>query len=218
MHRIVREIDALPQTIAADEKAFRDSKGLFASIAEETAAAEKAKRAEEGELAASASHLQERETKLYAIKTQREYQAAVKEIADAKKQNRDREDRILALMEQLEALQKKSAQLEPELADKEKRYQEQLAQITAAQEKSKAELTAIEGERLPLVDQIAAEIMQRYTFIKQRYADPLAKVEGKVCSACSMHLPPQLRNEMIRFIDIKACPSCRRLLYLEEAP
>ncbi|NIQ93637.1 MAG: hypothetical protein GWN87_05090, partial [Desulfuromonadales bacterium] len=37
------------------------------------------------------------------------------------------------------------------------------------------------------------------------------------CLGCNMHLPPQLYNSLFRVDEIRACPQCNRLIYVEDA-
>ena len=89
----------------------------------ELAEVEHNKRIDESELEASVESLKNRENKLYAIKTNKEYQAAIKEITEAKRVNREREDRILQAMEKIEQLNQKITQLNSEIADKDSEFE-----------------------------------------------------------------------------------------------
>ncbi len=44
----------------------------------------------------------------------------------------------------------------------------------------------------------------------------LVKVKKGVCNGCYMNLPPQFFNELLSDRDIKTCPNCARLIYLDE--
>ena len=175
------------------------------------------KRTDESELAASVEHLREREAKLYAIKTNKEYQAAIKEVSEGKRMNREREDRILAAMERIEALSKEITQLESECAEKE-------GALTAGREAVQAEEEAIlariktESARRPeLLRRIEKDVLRKYDTVRSRHAQAMAGVTQGICQGCSTRVPPQLYNEMLRRESFKVCPSCQRLLYVVAA-
>ncbi|MBI4126336.1 MAG: hypothetical protein HY465_02460 [Deltaproteobacteria bacterium] len=215
LHEIQLELDSLPQSIAHIEAAHRTAKEALAAHHHETIELEKAKRLEELEVQTSTEKMAERENKLYAIKTTKEYQAALKEVADGKKANREREDRILQMMERLEELQKKTTQLQTEAADKESEYNVRLAEL----QNREAELVKKRDEtatrRPQLISQVDVKIMRRYDFVRNGHPDALAEVVRGVCSGCHMNVPPQLCNEIRRYEEVKTCPSCRRLLYTD---
>lgn len=215
LHEINIKLEALPDRIAAHEAAYNQVRTEMDAAKHELAEAEKSKRHEELELATTAEHAKQREAKLYAIKTTKEYQAALKEIAETKKVNKEREDRILGLMEQIENLGKKMTQLESELADKESAYRKEDEALKAEEAELTRSMDEIEARRPKLVSEIDVKVIRKYDYVRQRYPDALAHVEKGVCQGCSMNVPPQLYNEMLRSIEFKNCPSCHRLIYVD---
>lgn len=219
LHEINIKLESLPERIAAHEVAYEQVKTDMEAAKHELAEAEKNKRHEELELASTAEHAKQREAKLYAIKTTKEYQAALKEIAETKKINKEREDRILALMEQIENLGKKITQLDSELADKESAYRKEDEALKAEEAELTRSMEDIEARRPALISGIDIKVVRKYDFIRQRYPDALVHVRKGVCQGCSMNVPPQLYNEMLKLNEFKNCPSCHRLIYVssEEA-
>jgi len=209
-------LNNFPERIREVEDAFGEVKTVMDGIKDELAAVEEQKKTDETELGESSELLREREAKLYSIKTNKEYQAAIKEISGGKRLNREREDRILQGMEKIEELTQKSTQLESEYADKK-----------AALDKAKAELKAEEDEITKLMAESAKKrpeieekldkaIYRKYEFIRKRYTDALVQIENGACNGCSRMLPPQTLNEMLRGGEFKHCPSCQRLLYVDQ--
>jgi hypothetical protein len=214
LHEINIKLELLPERIAAHEAAYNQVKTEMDAAKHELAEAEKSRRHEELELASTTEHAKLREAKLYAIKTTKEYQAALKEIAETKKINKEREDRILGLMEQIENLGKKITQLDGELADKESAYRKEDEALKAEEAELTKSMDDIESRRPKLVSEIDVKVVRNYDYVRQRYPDALVHVEKGVCQGCSMNIPPQLYNEMLRSIEFKNCPSCRRLIYV----
>lgn len=215
LHRLKTEISFLPKKFADVEESFRSAEGLFTQVTEELRAVEHHKRLDEGELASTTEKLRLREEKLYAIKTNKEYQAAIKEIAEAKKANKEREDRILAAMEQLETLTKKSEQLERDYTDKKAIFEKAAAEVKKEEDILCAKVAEFDTRRPELVSRIDVQILRKYDFIRGRIADAFVAVVKGVCSGCHMNIPPQLYNELLRLKELQACPHCRRLLYAE---
>ncbi|MBT3181217.1 MAG: hypothetical protein HN337_01770, partial [Deltaproteobacteria bacterium] len=119
LHKHQKIIEDFPERIREAKDAFDVVKTEMDSIKASLAESEDQKKTDEHELGKSVEHLREREARLYSIKTNKEYQAAIKEISEGKRINREREDRILVNMEKIEQLNQKSAQLNSEYADKE---------------------------------------------------------------------------------------------------
>lgn len=215
LHEIQLELDSLPLSISHVEVAYFSAKEALAAHHHEMIELEKSKRLEELEVQTSTEKMAQREAKLYAIKTTKEYQAALKEVADGRKSNRDREDRILQMMERIEELQKKTTQLTTEAADKESEHSARLAELKTREAEliTKRDETAI--RRPQLISQVDVKIMRRYDFVRNGHPDALAEVVRGVCGGCHMNVPPQLCNEIRRYEEVKTCPSCRRLLYTE---
>lgn len=218
LHNLKVLLDGLPDKIKEMETAYLAAKAELEAATAELAEVEKARRSDESDLAASVDHLRTREAKLYAIKTNKEYQAALKEVADGKKANREREDRILHAMEKIEGLTQKITQLNSDFADKEAAYRKKLEEVKAEEAAVHEKMKTDSAHRPDVEARVDKKILRKYDFVRQRYAEAIAKVSGGVCIGCSRKIPPQLYNEMLRREELKICPSCQRLIYVVEAP
>ena len=216
LHKCKVVLDGLPQRLQATESALAEVTEALEGAKAEMAELEHTRRTDEADLEASVEHLREREAKLYAIKTNKEYQAALKEVSEAKRLNREREDRILAAMERIEELTQKSAQLETDFADKEKAYKAKKEEVDTEEKGLRQTMEEGQAKRPDLTSRIEKETQRKYDFIRQRYADALAPVVNEICQGCSRRIPPQLFNEMLRQEKIKVCPNCQRMLYVME--
>jgi len=160
-----------------------------------------------------AEKIKEREARLYTIKTQKEYQAAVREVGLVKKENKDREDRILKLMEEGEKLSQEITQLKNSVTDKEATFQKIEGDFKAREEELKKGIAEIEVQRPPLVEKVAPALLKKYQAVRERYADAVVGVEKGICQGCHMNIPPQIFNEMLKAGELKNCPRCFRLIY-----
>lgn len=218
LHTLTHELNSLPAKIAEVEAAYSEIKQKLDSLKTDLAEVEKQKRTDESELASSVDHLRTREAKLYAIKTNKEYQAALKEISEGKRINREREDRVIAAMERGETLQKEITQLSQEYADKEGIYKEKLNGVRIEEDSIKKKMEQENARRPELIAKIDKDIRHKYETVRQRFPQVLAGVARGICQGCSTRLPPQLYNEMLKRTDFKICPSCQRLIYVVAAP
>lgn len=218
LHSLRLKLDALPARIADKREAFEAVEARLAALKTDLDETEKQRRTDESELAASVDHLREREAKLYAIKTNKEYQAALKEISEGKRINREREDRILQAMEKIESLRKEIEQLESAFAEKEAEFKSALSEVETEQADIRGRMQAEAARKPELERQLEKDLLRKYNVIRGRYADAMVGVIAGICQGCSRRVPPQLFNELLRQESLKTCPSCQRLIYVAEAP
>ena len=157
----------------------------------------------------------EKEKKLYALKTQKEYQATLKEIAKIKQDNKTRENRVLSLLEQGEKIVAEITQLKSQTADKEGDFKKVEGDLNLRKETLSQELVAFKERRPQILESLPAEILKRYDSVKRRFSNPIAAVRRGVCQGCNMNIPPQVYNEMLKIDDLRHCPHCHRLIYAE---
>lgn len=205
--------DAIPQEKDVLEVEHRQARAEYDAVEAELAETEHAKRTDESELAASTEHLTNREAKLYAIKTNKEYQAAIKEITEAKRQNREREDRILKAMEKIEELGKKIEQLKSDIADKDAQHEKAMAELDGKASELDAEIEKFNQRRPDLLGGIDKAIIRKYDHVRSRYPDALVPIVSGTCSGCSMNIPPQLTIEVMKGKEFRNCPSCHRIIF-----
>jgi predicted nucleic acid-binding Zn-ribbon protein len=214
LHKDRVSLNAIPLERQKIEEEHRIARAEFDGLKDELAEVEAQKSKDEGDLEFATAHFQEREAKLYAIKTQKEYQAAVKEISEAKRANREREERILKSMERAEELNQKITQLNDAITDKDKEFETKLADLDAQVAELQAEITAFEARRPDILEKIDKVVIRKYDHIRQRYPDALVPIMSGVCGGCSMNIPPQLVNETLKAKEMHNCPSCHRLIYM----
>lgn len=155
------------------------------------------------------------ETQLLSVKKNAEYQSLLHEIEALKKQIAAREERIIALM--LEIDEAKALYEE----DK-KRITDELAVIEGECRKIDAELgeAVAAREKLEVLSQaergnVEASLLSRYDRIrKAKKTGPAAvPLNGESCSGCFMKMTPQVVNEILGGTLVHACKHCGRLLY-----
>nr|HQH80955.1 hypothetical protein [bacterium] len=60
------------------------------------------------------------------------------------------------------------------------------------------------------------DVRHKYEFVGKRYVDVVVKIEDGACRGCLRKIPPQMLNEMLKRSELKVCPNCQRLVYLED--
>ncbi len=147
------------------------------------------------------------------VKTNKEYQALMGELASLKLEETAAEDRILAQME----AQAETERLLPGLAaevDREKaEFQQKERVLRAAEEQLRSELAAAETARVEVVAALEPSTIQTYQRIMRLRGSAVAEVRDEFCLGCSTKVTPQHFMEVMRNDQIHQCPHCQRILY-----
>lgn len=151
--------------------------------------------------------------KLNRSRTERENQAAQRELEELRKLIRDREDEIQRIdgdtaqvRAQLEATEAEHKQVAEELSAKEGDIQAKVSQL----ETDRAQRG---GGRDAIVKRVPPVLYRRYEMIRGRRGSAIAQTTDGTCNKCNMALPPQLYHRLRREPITEQCPSCNRIIY-----
>jgi predicted nucleic acid-binding Zn-ribbon protein len=151
--------------------------------------------------------------KLNRSRTERETNAAQRELEELRKLIRDREDEITRLTSegdavrmQVEATEGEAKKLQDELAGSEGDIHSKVGGIEADRKGKQTKRDEI-VKRLPVV------LYRRYDSIRAKKGVGIAQTTDGTCKACNMALPPQLFHKLRREPLLDQCPSCHRLIY-----
>lgn len=211
-----REKDEIPLRLATVEDAFKKEEEKVLGLKAEWERLQKERRQKEKELEEEVDRVKKTEARVFEIKTNKEYQAVLKEIESAKKLNRQREEEILGVLERLEEIQKNLKQSEKELESKRGDYQQQVAELQQRAASFDQKMAVEVKEREKRQKEIPPDLLSRYRMLlEKRQGVAVARVTNGVCKACNMNLRPQLYIELQRQETLIICPNCSRILYWE---
>ncbi|HEY4158187.1 MAG TPA: C4-type zinc ribbon domain-containing protein [Polyangiaceae bacterium] len=166
-----------------------------------------------GELRQMGIQVERSREKLSRCRTEREANAAQREIEELRKLYRDREIEV----EKIDGIAEQA--------------RNEMMQVTTERDALLADLGAIEGDvlgrlaasegavkeretvRKELVSKVPAQLYRRYEMIRSRRGTAIASTTDGTCSACHMRLQPMLFQDLTRGNDFTQCPSCNRILY-----
>ncbi|MBW1647209.1 MAG: hypothetical protein JRJ72_03730 [Deltaproteobacteria bacterium] len=158
-----------------------------------------------------------RAARLHEVKTNKEYQATLKEIDDIKAVVLGIEDEMLALLDTIDEAKAGLKEKEQDFADRDQALREEAAAVEQAMEEDRKRLEALRLRREEIAGQVDSALMSVYlrAQVQQRDRRALAEVVNAVCQGCHMNIPPQLYNELQRQEqgDLKICPLCQRIIY-----
>ena len=156
--------------------------------------------------------------KLNRSRTERESNAAQRELEELRKLVRDREEDINkltaegdAIRTQIETGEAETAKLAAELGSSEGDIHSKVADVERQRE-AKVTGRQVVAKRLP------PALYRKYETLRTKKACAIAQTTDGTCTACHMALPPQLFHRLRREPMIDQCPSCQRLIYFVPPP
>jgi uncharacterized protein len=177
------------------------------------AAADKQRNELQTDLRTMSMQIEHSRDKLNRSRTERESQAAQRELEELRKLMRDREDEIQRLdgdtaqvRTTVETTEAERKRIEEELTAKEGDIQAKVAKL-------EADRTEKGGGRGEIVKRLPVALFRRYEMIRGRRGTALAQTTDGTCKACNMSLPPQLFHKLRREPVLEQCPSCNRMIY-----
>ena len=188
--------------------------GMEARIEE----SEKRYRGLESDAGVIQSQIKSGEAKLRSVKTNREYQALLKEIDELKKKYSGAEDEMIQCLDAVESERQALAAAREEFKKLQVQVESDRRQVLAESKEGEAAIAALAAEREQLAGAVDAKLMKTFEFIRAKKGDGLAiaRVRDAVCLGCNVNIPPQLYNELQRGDSLKFCPNCQRIIYWQE--
>jgi predicted nucleic acid-binding Zn-ribbon protein len=175
---------------------------------------EKEKRKKEKELEADKDKIKKLEAKLYEVKTNKEYQALLKEIEAAKAMNDKTEEDILVLMDKVEDIKKDYNSSQAHLKIREKEIEIEKSKIEKDTQSVDKVITDLRTERNNLLSVVNEQLRSTYMILREkRNGIAVSNAKNGVCLGCFMNIPPQLFIEVTKNKRLIQCPSCGRILY-----
>ncbi len=216
---IERKCKELPTSLQELDQNAAFSQSRLASLKENLERKTKERKKLDQLLEQERQRTQKLEARLLEVKTNREYQAALAEIAQSKAASRELEDQILELMEQIENLSQEVAKREVEnreLLQKTENEKKELEENVANDNRNR---DLCNSRRKEITKGIMPAILDRYERIRQRrHGLAVVTARDSTCMGCRMKIPPQMYIELqkIENSDLIYCPFCQRVLFWEK--
>lgn len=201
----------------SDDKALVEAKRELGLLQQRLAELEKEQRVAEWEIDDLQAKISPLEKKLYngSVRNPKELASLQQEVEHLKAQKREKEDKALEVMGQVEAEQKKTKLGKGKLERVEKEWQERQRQLLAEKEALQALLARDEEKRQELasrIDPASLELYENLRLTKQGRA--VARVEQGRCLGCRLTLPISELQQARAGETLAQCSSCGRILYL----
>jgi len=172
----------------------------------------------EMEIRLNSDQIAKSDARLRAVKTNKAYQATLKEIEGFHKTNSKIEDEMIGCLEMIETAKETVKAREADFELFQGRLKNELAELEKTKEGIQARIKAITVRYEEVVKEIEAGHLRKFNMIFAQKPDHVAVAPaiGAVCMGCNMNIPPQLYNELQREESVRMCPHCQRIIYWED--
>ncbi len=173
-----------------------------------------AQRRTEGEVGSLQEQLSKYRTQLMEVKTNKEYQAVLREIETIEQRISEREDRILELMLAMEEHLVGARALENQVNEKDAAIRQKKTEVESFSSRAENQSVELDGKRENLIGSMPSSLLARYRRISTaRGGHVLAQIIDGSCQACNVVLRPQIIAEVKIAARIATCDACNRILY-----
>jgi predicted nucleic acid-binding Zn-ribbon protein len=211
LNEVPKKLDVLDTKLREFEQLVEDQEAIVSEL--------KIKyRENESDVQMHLDMISKSQEKLVSVKTNKEYQAILKEIGEFKKKNCDIEDEMLASLDRTEADEKVLSDRKTEYSQLKDEIESEKDLVIKESEAEEKKLSLFETDWNKIAEQIAPELLEIYKKVqKQTKGITITTVKNAVCQACYMNIPPQMYNELHRCDELNFCPHCYRIVYYNGA-
>ncbi len=151
-------------------------------------------------------------SKLNQVKTNKEYNAAQKEIDTQQQKTGKIEENILVLYDEVEAAEEMKNELEASWKTKEIEFSARENEIIKKEKNAALEKEELLKNRGVIAGAVSADLLETYDRIKDKYGYAVANTEGEICRSCFQYITAQVYNEVLKGDSIITCQTCQRIL------
>ena len=210
------EKETFAEKINELDSLLEDKKTALGSAEEKLKALQVLKNEKENELRSGEERIKKHESELLQIKTNKEYTAMLEQIESAKADTSLLEEKIIGLLDDIEAAQAVLDKEKKLFEEERKRTEKEKVAVESRKKEINARLDELRGERDKLAGGLEERLLKRYEkILKNRGRCALSKIEGEFCEICNMRLRPQVINEVRLQKELITCENCSRILYTE---
>lgn len=210
-----RALEVKPDSFAETDGEYQEAKRTIETIQAKIDEAASDRRKLDSELQDEQEVLKKYQGQLMQVKNQLQYAAAWKEIDTSRKKVKEIEDKVLARMTEMEALQ---AELEGGREGFETLEEVHAAEYDAWQHAlvdHRKELVVLRERAVGLEADLPSNLRGEFhRILRQRRGVAVSQVIDSSCKECRVRIRPQAEQQLRRG-ELVFCEGCRRIFYLE---
>lgn len=204
----------LPDIIASLQINLDKAQSGLAEAVQHLEDANKERRTLEGQLKDSEEKIRKLKGRVPEIKTNKEYQALLKEIELAEREKSDIEEKILILLEEIDSLKVARTEREQVVRGEERKFLDEKEKIEKDFNHLSERLKELEFRKNGVSSQIDPRLLSEYNrLLSSRKGLAVVSVQNEHCRGCHIRIPPQIFTEIRKNDKIISCLNCQRILY-----
>lgn len=172
----------------------------------------------EDKLKKGLEQLRKTRDRVHDVKSNKEYQAVLKEIETLEQKNGVVEDQIISILEEIDAVKTLLSVKEQEFSGEQQKYEEDKRKTEEQIGSIESQLQSGQKQGEEIRGKIRKDLLKKYEIIKNvNHGLAVVSAWKETCNGCHMNIPPQLYNELLESgDDLICCPNCRRIIYRHE--
>jgi predicted nucleic acid-binding Zn-ribbon protein len=206
VEEIPRKIQGMNLTVSDEKQELEECKKKIVDLKKDYKLAElDVKEADE--------QIGQKSAQLYGAKTNEQYKAFLREIEHLRQGKSGQEEKMITLMEQLEAAEARVKTLEHEVKDVEGETVERVKTLEHELKELQQAVATREAERLEVREGVARDVVLVYERIrKNKRGVAVVSAGNDRCGGCLNPLPPQMTLEIGKKDHLYFCEHCGRIL------
>ena len=217
IYALNNEKDSKPIEIKAIEDAFEAKKQNLLLLEKNSLELQKQRKEKELELASNAEAVKKLQGQLYSLKTNKEFQTMLQQIADAKADGSLIEEKILISFEESDKIKAQIDQENLNLKQEEKVFLESKEKVQLRVKEIDQRLNQLQAQRQQITPAIDPKMLSEYErILSSRGGLAIVTVVDNSCGGCHMLVPPQVINMIKMYDHIVTCEVCNRIFYIAE--
>lgn len=200
-----------------ESEALRQARAIVQELDEQLSKAGGEERGLEWEVQDLKAKMNKVEQTLYggSVHNPKELEALQKDLVQLRASQKAKEDKLLGLMERLEALQEEKKGAAMDLEKVEERWHGEQDALYKEEQTLRKQRAALEQTREGLVALVEAPVLGLYESLRSsRQGQAVSKVEGGMCRGCRISLPNMQVQLARRGQELVQCNSCGRIIYV----
>lgn len=212
------EAARLPRQLEAIQASLAEARTALDAVNARVDATKKSLRGKEKDLDVTNTKRSRAEGRLWEVKTNKEYSAALLEIEEIKQEKAQTEEEILGLMEMQERLSVEVREAAARFQAREAQAREDEAVVRKKLAELEAELDIARAERASRARELPPRLLGEYERIYRARAGVAVApvINGSICGGCRMSIRPQALQELRTATALSNCENCGRFLHWQD--
>lgn len=212
------EAARLPRQLEAIQASLAEARTALDAVNARVDATKKSLRGKEKDLEVTNTKRSKAEGRLWEVKTNKEYSAALLEIEEIKQEKAQAEEEILGLMEMQERLGVEVREADARFKARETQARDDEAVVRKKLAELEEELAIARAERASRARELPPRLLGDYERIYRARAGVAVApvINGSICGGCRMSIRPQALQELRTATALSNCENCGRFLYWQD--